>query len=110
LEGVAGRLRDSEVFSVLREGGLLRRELPFMVSIGEQWISGAVGVLTGSGVIVDYKTGTFREESVARYETQLRLYAHALGELTGDAPGRGLLYFVDEGLVTEVDLGTGFDL
>ncbi len=110
LEGVAGRLRDSEVFSVLREGGLLRRELPFMVSIGEQWISGTIDVLTGSGVIVDYKTGTFREESVARYETQLRLYAHALGELTGDAPGRGLLYFVDEGLVTEVDLGTGFDL
>jgi ATP-dependent helicase/nuclease subunit A len=109
LEGIAGRLRESEIYSVLREGGALRRELPFMVSIGAQWISGTVDVLTGAGVIVDYKTGKYREESVGRYEMQLRLYAHALGELSGKAVEKALLYFVDEGRVHEVDLGVGME-
>ena len=104
LESVVGHLRASDLFTHLNKGAPLQRELPFVVPFDGQWISGTIDVLTAGGVIIDYKTGAYRKQSLPRYEAQLRLYAHALEELTGDKPSEAWIYFVDSGDAHEVGL------
>ena len=104
LEAVATRLQDSELFTLLKDGAPLQKELPFVVEEAGCWISGTIDVLTESGVIIDYKTGAHRNGDQLRYEAQLQLYAHAIETLTGKSPSAGWLYYVESGAMESITL------
>ncbi len=60
--------------------------------------------MLSDGTIVDYKTGGIHEDTAARYELQLRLYALTARDLLGITPRVGILWYVDQGQAKEVDL------
>ena len=72
-------------------------------------IRGAIDLVFREGdgwVLVDYKTDRLRggsaEALAARYAPQVRLYADAWEEATGERPGETALYFVREDLYVKV--------
>lgn len=72
--------------------------------MGDALVSGTIDALLADGMIIDYKTGAFTEARHARYEWQLLLYAAAVHRLLGLEPRTGMLYYVDEDRVSEVNL------
>jgi ATP-dependent helicase/nuclease subunit A len=104
LRSITKTFHDSDLSDIFTRGISTRRELPFTVKLGDQWISGTIDALTSSGILIDYKTGQRSKENLERYETQIQFYAHALEILTGTKPIRGVLYFVESGHTHDVDL------
>lgn len=81
----------------------LRKELPFVVRIGEGVVSGVIDALTADGVIVDYKTGTADEARRERYAQQVRLYAHAARTLELGRALEAIVYYTDTGEMQPID-------
>ncbi len=105
LSEAATRIKESEYFSVLRDAGEIRKEVPFLFRLGDSTISGTIDALLPDGTIVDYKTGEKSPESHDRHALQLRLYAAALAAIEGSTPSKAVLFYVDSGETVEVDLG-----
>jgi hypothetical protein len=84
------------------EEGLLR-EAPFSLRIGDTIVNGTIDLALNDGTIIDYKTGKIKDESSARYEKQLLLYAAALRDLGGVGPKEGFLVYVDAHEVKRVE-------
>lgn len=102
LHAVAERFQTLPLAERLRRDVGLLRETPFSLRLGDALVNGKIDVLLSDGTIIDYKTGSVREASQARYEWQLLLYAAAVRRLRGLAPERGILCYVDSGEVHEV--------
>lgn len=70
-----------------RQSPRVHREYPFTVPLGDnQWMEGVIDLVfeeEGEWVVVDFKTDADLHGPKARYEQQLRWYAHALQVLTG---------------------------
>jgi hypothetical protein len=82
----------------------VRREVPFVLRLGEQPVLAATGsidlllILDDRVLVLDYKRGPPR--ATASYEAQVRLYALAAQELTGGAlPVHAGLWFLRAGAV-----------
>ncbi len=82
-----------------------RREVPFLIPLGESLLNGTLDVLFADGTVLDYKTGT--PNSLERYELQLRLYAAAVRRLVGTLPPACALYFCDTGETHPVAFDAG---
>ena len=97
-------IEGSEFFAQLQQATAVQKEVPFLFRMDDTAISGTIDALLPGGTIVDYKTGSRRSDSHQRYETQLRLYAAALRAIEGTAPSKGILFYIDSGDTSEVDL------
>jgi ATP-dependent exoDNAse (exonuclease V) beta subunit len=84
----------------------LLREAPFSLRIGDTIVNGTIDLALNDGTVIDYKTGKIKDESSARYEKQLLLYAAALRDLAGIAPKEGFLVYVDAHEVKGVEFTT----
>lgn len=104
LRGVAERFRESSLYARLAGDSGMRRELPFVLNIGDALVNGTIDVLLSDGTLIDYKTGRMDDQRNARYEWQLLLYAMAVRTLSPKTPARGLLYYLDEDTVIEVTI------
>lgn len=104
LKETADRFRVSELAGAMARASVLRREIPFSLRIADALVNGKIDALLGEDTIIDYKTGQMREETNARYEFQILLYAAAVRALTGTTPCRGLLWYADAGCEHEVDV------
>jgi len=104
LAGIQKWFAASPLGARLRGEVNLQREAPFSLRIGATTVNGTVDLLLEDGTIVDYKTGKIKAATRARYETQLLLYAAALQALTGTAPEKGMLVYVDAREWVEVPL------
>ncbi len=104
MRATAERFRKNTLYGRLAADSGLRRELPFLLNVGDALVNGTLDALLSDGTIIDYKTGPVRDDRHDRYEWQLLLYAAAVRMLTGHAPARGLLYYLDEDTVKEVPL------
>lgn len=105
LARMAERFREDPLHARLAADTGFRRELPFLLPFEGHLIRGTIDALLGDGTVLDYKTGAPNAEKGERYGLQLALYAEAVRQVTGAAPGEGLLYFVDRALVERVPLG-----
>ncbi|HUW61369.1 MAG TPA: PD-(D/E)XK nuclease family protein, partial [Candidatus Bathyarchaeia archaeon] len=103
LRDVAARFLESPLGKRMRAAHI-EREVPFLLRLDEAVVSGTIDAVLEDGTLVDYKTGARKAETHARYEWQLALYAIAARRLKGIAPPLGLLYYVDCGETSEVDL------
>jgi ATP-dependent helicase/nuclease subunit A len=81
----------------------LLREAPFSLRVDDTIVNGTIDLALRDGTIIDYKTGKIKDESSARYEKQLLLYAAALRDLAGIAPKEGFLVYVDAHEVKRVE-------
>jgi len=97
-------LRDSGLLSAIAADPGRQLEAPFDLAAGPVIVRGAIDVLLSDGTIIDYKTGRHDPELQAVYETQLRLYAAAVRDLSGIAPKSAHLLYVDGGRTIEVDV------
>jgi ATP-dependent exoDNAse (exonuclease V) beta subunit len=80
---------------------VLQREFDFIAAIEGMVLRGQIDLWfeeAGELVLVDYKTDRVKaseaEIKAREYELQLRLYAHALMQLTGRAPDRAYVHFL----------------
>lgn len=90
----------SSVFSRLAGARRLLREIPFILRERHGLIHGVIDVLfqdaAGQWHVLDYKTaeGSAVKLAESGYETQIRLYAHAVFQILGVPPATGILYFL----------------
>ena len=108
LSETATRIQGSKFFAQLRQAKSIQKEVPFLFRLDDIGIRGTIDALLPDGTIVDYKTGSRRLGPRRRHETQLRLYAAALRAITGAAPSKGVLFYIDSGETCEVELGASF--
>jgi RecB family exonuclease len=84
-------------FALLREGATLRGQIDLILRRPD-----------GALILVDYKTSRATpaevREKALDFELQLRLYALAMRDLFGRLPARAALFFLDPGVVHDVDL------
>ena len=96
-EAASGEAMREFPFAMARHGAVLRGQIDLV-------LRGRDGSLT----IVDYKTSRIDasgvEEKAADYELQLRIYALAVRDIFGRAPGRACLHFLHPDVVREVDV------
>jgi ATP-dependent helicase/nuclease subunit A len=104
LRTTAERFAQSEVLGMMKAGGRVERETPFLLRAGDALISGTVDVIFEDGTLIDYKTGRRDEQKAARYERQLQLYAAAVWGLLGRQPPSALIYYADTGEHVAVDV------
>jgi RecB family exonuclease len=91
-------------------------ELPFIFKTRHGLLKGQIDLVfqsaDGRWSILDYKTNRISEKDLEatarRYEFQLALYACVFGELTGQFPSRGVLYFSAIGRPFTFEYGKGF--
>ncbi len=96
LAGLVERFAKTDLFGDLVRTASLEREVPFVLRIAGQSISGTVDAILNADVIIDYKTGRFHTDSHTGYERQIRLYALAMRQLTGRQAKSAILQYVDE--------------
>jgi RecB family exonuclease len=82
----------------------IRREMPFLLRVGDALVGGKLDALLSDRTVVDYKTGAYVPDRHARYELQLQLYAVAVRRLTRRAPPAALVYYVETGEHRAVDV------
>ena len=92
------------LFAAFCAHGPVQREVPFLLPLEGVMITGTVDALLADHTLVDFKTGTRDAKKLEQYTWQLQLYAWAIDTLTGRAPTRAVLYFVDEEYEHEVDV------
>lgn len=97
LEKIAARFRASEYMKAFGQAGTVLRETPFILPVGEVLVHGVIDALIDDVLIVDYKTGKPNPELEQHYADQLRLYAAALRNITGNTPGKAVLWYADYG-------------
>lgn len=103
--------RGSALFSRLASSRRLLREIPFILRERHGLIHGVIDVLFQEGDgrwhVLDYKTAAGSDEKLlsSGYETQIKLYAHAVYQILGAAPASGILYFLKNDWQHEVLLG-----
>ena len=101
---VAERFAALPIFAVLRGAARVQRELPFALNLDQVIVHGTIDVLIDNDLLMDYKTGRISPEKQIRYALQARLYAAALRAITGHAPARAVIAYVDHGTQVEVAL------
>ena len=104
LETMASRFRGSPLAARMANDASLRREEPFLLSLGGAVMRGTIDALLADGTVIDYKTGNPGEKKTERYALQLALYAAAVCRLLDKEPREGLLYYADLGEVATVPL------
>jgi len=104
LKSIMAKFGKLPIADELADAQSLRRELPFQLNVGGVIVNGTIDVLVDGGIVLDYKTGRSDGKRRARYEWQLLLYTAALRALTGSAPKRACLYYVDEAKVEYINL------
>lgn len=104
LEKIAARFRASEYMKLFAQAGAVLRETPFILPIGEVLIHGVIDTLIDNTIIVDYKTGKPNPELEQHYADQLRLYAAALRNITGNTPEQAVLWYADCGEAHTIDI------
>ncbi len=97
LETMATRFRGSPLAAKLTADPALKREVPFLLSLGGAVMRGTIDALLDDGTVIDYKTGRPDEKKAERYTMQLALYAAAVRRLLGKEPRGGILYYADLG-------------
>jgi hypothetical protein len=104
VEGFRASGPGREVAAAARVPGALLREVPFLLKEAGVLLRGQIDLVhrapDGAWVVSDYKAGRPPRGagSRARYEAQIRVYAHALARLApwrGNAPARGALLYLD---------------
>lgn len=101
---VAETFTATPLHATLRDAARLRRELPFALRLDAVIINGTIDLLVDDDLLIDYKTGRPAPEKQQRYALQARLYATALRAITGHAPARAVIAFVDHDEQVEVAL------
>jgi ATP-dependent exoDNAse (exonuclease V) beta subunit len=104
LEKIAAGFRASEFMKLFAQAGAVLRETPFVLPIGEVLVHGVIDALIDNTIIVDYKTGKPNPELEQHYTDQLRLYAAALRNITGNIPEKAILWYADCGEAHAVDI------
>jgi len=92
--------------------GEAMREFPFVMARHGATLRGQIDLILrgrdGSLKVVDYKTSRIDasevEERAADYELQLRIYALAVRDIFGRAPGGACLHFLHPDIVREADV------
>lgn len=102
--------RESPLFSRLAAARRMLREIPFILRERHGLIHGVIDVLfqeaDGRWHVLDYKTAVGSEDKLhaSGYETQIKLYAHAVYQILGEAPASGILYFLKNAWQYQVPL------
>ena len=104
LEEIAAKFRASKYMKVFAQADTILKEIPFVLPIGEVLVHGVIDVLINDSIIVDYKTGKPNPELKSHYADQLRLYAAALHNITGNMPENAVLWYADYGEAHTVDI------
>jgi ATP-dependent helicase/nuclease subunit A len=104
LENIAARFRASEYMKLFAQAGVVLRETPFILPMGEVLVHGVIDVLLDTKVIVDYKTGKPKSELERHYADQMRLYAAALRNITGNTPEKAVLWYADYGEAHTIEM------
>lgn len=104
LSVIADRFRQGDLFLRLQGEQDLQREAPFYLRLDGVILSGAIDLLLADATIIDYKTGRPHSDRTRRYTRQIHLYAAAVQRLLNKQPAKGLLAYVDHGIVEEVSL------
>jgi ATP-dependent helicase/nuclease subunit A len=107
LAQIAERFVKLPIFDTLKAAVQVRRELPFVLALGGVVVHGTIDALVDDDVLIDYKTGRPAPEKQTRYALQARLYAAALRAITGQAPARAVIVYVDHAEEIEVSLDPG---
>jgi len=105
LSDVATRFAESRLGRQIAHEQNVRREMPFLLRVGDAVVSGTIDLLLEDGTLIDYKTGARHADAHTQYEWQLRLYAAAVRQLTPLRPPRAFVYYADLGEDWEVDTG-----
>ena len=95
---------NSALYRAFCAHGPVQREVPFLLPLGGVMLKGTIDALLADHTVVDFKTGKRDAPKLEQYTWQLQLYAWAIEKLTGKAPTRAVLYFVDEDQELEVDV------
>jgi ATP-dependent exoDNAse (exonuclease V) beta subunit len=104
LTAIATQVQRSALWPRLVGAQSVRRELPFLFDLDGFLLSGVLDAFIDSTTIVDYKLGAPTPERMARYQTQLRIYAAAIRAATGRTPADAALYYLDSGDLVAVDV------
>lgn len=94
---LASRFEQTPFYQELAGAETLLREHPFVLNVAGLLVRGTIDALMNGDVLVDYKTGRHAPARHERYLWQLRIYAAACRDLTGQLPTRGVLCYLDEG-------------
>ncbi|HEU4395300.1 MAG TPA: PD-(D/E)XK nuclease family protein, partial [Planctomycetota bacterium] len=104
VQGFRASAPGREVAAAAAIPGALLREVPFLLKEAGVLLRGQIDLVhrapDGAWVVSDYKAGRppRRAPSRARYESQIRIYAHALSRLAPwreGAPARGALLYLE---------------
>ncbi len=106
LTDISEKIQKSALWPMLARAKSLRRELPFLLDVAGILLSGTIDAVINNTALIDYKLGAPTPARVARYQTQLQLYAAAIRAATGRAPTVALLYYLGSGELVPVDVGS----